>query len=83
MFRSTMGKVVNRELEHLGTSELAIIAMRRRLIKGARELQEGIEPMQAHNPELYRQRSSSAVLPRDVIFDEDPEVIKEITADLC
>ena len=78
----TMGKVVDRRVEHLGTSDLAIIAMRRRLIKGAQELQEGIEPMQAHNPEVYRVRSSSAVLPRDVIFDDDPEVIKEITADV-
>ena len=78
----TMGAVVDRRSEHLGTSDLAIIAMRRRLIRGARELQEGIEPEQAHRPEYYRQRSSSAVLPRDVIFDEDPEVIREITADL-
>ena len=78
----TMGSVVDRPLEHLGTSDSAIIAMRRRLIKGATELQEGIEPEQAHHPEYYRQRSSSAVLPRDVMFDEDPEVQKEITADL-
>jgi hypothetical protein len=74
----TMGSVVDRSHEHLGTSDTAIIAMRRRLMKAARDLEEGIEPIQATNPGLYRVRSSSAVLPLDVMFDEDDEVLKEI-----
>jgi phthalate 4,5-dioxygenase oxygenase subunit len=76
----TMGSVVDRSFEHLGTSDTAIIAMRRRLVKAARDLEEGIEPASTSHPEHYWRRSSSAVLPRDVMFDEDTDVMKEVNA---
>jgi hypothetical protein len=76
----SMGAVVDRTEEHLGTTDTAIIRMRRRLIQGARELQQGIEPYAATHPEVYRVRSGGALLPRDVFFTDDPEVLADITA---
>ena len=76
----TMGSVVDRRHEHLGTSDTAIIAMRRQLLKAARNLEEGVEPQSAFNPRHYWRRSSSAVLPRDVMFDQDDNVMNEINA---
>lgn len=43
--RTSMGRIVDRSREHLGTSDLAIIAMRRRLLRMAKEVQEGREPL--------------------------------------
>jgi hypothetical protein len=51
-----MTRVVKRSLEHLGSSDVAVIAARRRLLKLARDLEHGIEPVAATQPELYRVR---------------------------
>jgi hypothetical protein len=40
----SMGAIYNRTQEHLGTSDRAIISMRRMLIKAAKDLANGIEP---------------------------------------
>jgi hypothetical protein len=42
---------------HLGTSELAIITTRRRLLNLARELQQGSEPFSASHDAIYRVRA--------------------------
>jgi hypothetical protein len=76
----SMGAIVDRTEEHLGTTDTAIIRMRRRLIQGAKELEQGIEPYAAGHPEVYRVRSGGALLPRDVFFADDPEVLDDITA---
>jgi phthalate 4,5-dioxygenase len=76
----SMGPVVDRSAEHLGTTDLAIIAARRRLLRAARDLQQGIEPFGAQHPEVYHIRPTSAVLPRDVPFDQAPEVRDRTTA---
>ena len=76
----SMGAVVDRTEEHLGTTDTAIIRMRRRLIQGAKQLQQGIEPYAAQHPEVYSVRSGGALLPRDVFFTDDPEVMADITA---
>ena len=65
--------------EHLGTTDMAIIRMRRRLIQGAMELQEGKEPYATSHPESFRVRSGQALLPRNVNFKDDPEVWDDIT----
>jgi hypothetical protein len=65
-----MGAIVDRSKEHLGTSDTAIIAMRRKLLRAAKALDAGIEPIPASNPESYRVRSCGAVLHRDVPFDQ-------------
>jgi phthalate 4,5-dioxygenase len=40
----SMGEIYDRNHEHLGTSDRAIIMMRRKLIKAAKDLVQGIEP---------------------------------------
>jgi phenylpropionate dioxygenase-like ring-hydroxylating dioxygenase large terminal subunit len=75
----SMGVIVDRTEEHLGTTDSAIIRMRRRLIQGARDLQNGIEPYAANHPEVYAVRSGGALLPRDVFFTDDPDTWDDIT----
>jgi len=65
--------------EHLGTTDAAIIRMRRRLIQGARDLQEGIEPYAASHPKAFRVRSGQALIPRGVFFTDDPDTRDSIT----
>jgi len=64
---TSMGAIMNRTQEHLGTTDTAIIRARQRLIRAARALrEEGTLPLAADKPELYRVRSCSAVLPEAV-----------------
>jgi phthalate 4,5-dioxygenase len=51
-----MTRTVDRSLEHLGSSDVAVIAARRRLLKLARDLERGVEPIAPTHPELYRVR---------------------------
>ncbi|HZT07763.1 MAG TPA: Rieske 2Fe-2S domain-containing protein [Chloroflexota bacterium] len=61
-----MGKIYDRRMEHLGSSDTAIIRMRARLIGAAKAMREsGAVPPGVDEPELYRVRASVAVLPRD------------------
>jgi phthalate 4,5-dioxygenase len=56
--------IVDRTLEHLGSSDTAIIQVRKRLLNAARQLREsGTAP--DLDPALYRVRSTSVTLPRD------------------
>ncbi len=59
----SMGLISNREGEHLGTSDKAIITARRRLIQMAKDLQEGIEPIAATHGDLYKVRSIDFTAP--------------------
>jgi hypothetical protein len=76
----SMGPIYDRTREHLGSTDLGIIAARRRLLQAVRDLQAGIEPYQAQHPEVYRIRPTAAVLRREVAFDEDPRVIEAMVA---
>ena len=49
----SMGPIVDRENEYLGTSDIAVIAARRILIKLAKDLAAGQEPDLPHNPALF------------------------------
>ncbi len=69
-----MGAIVDRTNEHLGTSDMAIIGMRRQLLNGAKALMRGQEPAAPYQPELYHVRSWSAVLPRAEEFLDNPQV---------
>src|SRR5919199_845696 len=62
--QESMGPIYDRTKEHLGSSDTAIIAMRRQLLNLARQLEQGVEPLAASRPELYRVRSTSFVIPR-------------------
>ena len=68
--QESMGPVVDRTRERLGTSDTAIIAMRRLLLQEIRALEEGRAPRAAHQGDLYWVRSCSLLLNRDVDFGE-------------
>jgi phthalate 4,5-dioxygenase len=61
--QESMGSIYDRGLEHLGSSDAAIIQMRRRLMRAAQELEHGIAPP-AQDPKEFRVRSVSLLLPR-------------------
>ncbi|MBV9172140.1 MAG: Rieske 2Fe-2S domain-containing protein [Chloroflexi bacterium] len=58
-----MGYICDRTQEHLGTSDVAIIHMRRMMLRLVEALQNGNEPYAPSHPELYRVR------PLDVVSD--------------
>jgi phthalate 4,5-dioxygenase len=63
---TSMGRVMKRWEEHLGTADATIIRVRRRLLDAAKALREhGIVPPGVDNPELYTVRSCQALLPVD------------------
>ncbi|MCH7800224.1 MAG: aromatic ring-hydroxylating dioxygenase subunit alpha, partial [Chloroflexi bacterium] len=68
--QESSGTIADRSREHLGSSDAAIIAMRRRLTGAAIALREGTEPPEASQPDAYKVRSAAVVLDRDVDFAE-------------
>jgi phenylpropionate dioxygenase-like ring-hydroxylating dioxygenase large terminal subunit len=64
------GPIADRSRERLGSSDTAIIAMRRRLLNAVRDLLQGVEPPEPHRPEAFRIRSAALLLDREVAFDE-------------
>jgi len=63
--------LVDRMAEHLGTSDTAVIALRRRLLQDARSLEAGVEPWVASRGEAYHLRSWSAVIEKDAQYPND------------
>jgi phenylpropionate dioxygenase-like ring-hydroxylating dioxygenase large terminal subunit len=69
--QESMGEIFDRTGEHLGSSDLAVIAMRRRMLEAVTALVErGEVPYEARNADNYRVRSAALVLPRDVAWHE-------------
>jgi phthalate 4,5-dioxygenase oxygenase subunit len=68
--QESMSPIVDRTRERLGTSDTAIIAMRRLLLQEIRELAQAHEPFAAQHGDVYWVRSASLLLKRDVEFDE-------------
>jgi phenylpropionate dioxygenase-like ring-hydroxylating dioxygenase large terminal subunit len=69
--QESMGTVCDRTIEHLGSADLAVIAMRRRLLEAVRGLAErGERPYEARNADAYRVRSAALVLPREVVWHQ-------------
>ena len=60
--QESMGSVVDRSEEHLGTSDTAIIAMRRRLLGQMFLLEQGVEPIAASDGSVYRVRFAEALV---------------------
>jgi phenylpropionate dioxygenase-like ring-hydroxylating dioxygenase large terminal subunit len=75
----SMGQIVDRRREHLGTSDRAIIAMRKRLINQAIALAEGEEPAQPHRPDVYRVHPWASLIPKGTDFDEDESFVDRMT----
>jgi hypothetical protein len=65
MVTESAGAIVDRAREHLGTSDKAVIAFRRRLLAAARSLGHGIEPQTPYDPDCYRVRAHACLAPRD------------------
>ena len=68
--QETMGAIVDRSRETLGSSDTAIVAFRRLLLDQARHLRATGELALPLEPHLYRVRSVGIVLPREVDFEE-------------
>jgi phenylpropionate dioxygenase-like ring-hydroxylating dioxygenase large terminal subunit len=61
----SMGPVNNRTKEHLGTTDTAIIQMRRSMLRAATALRDsGTTPPGVDDPSIFRVRSATAVLPK-------------------
>jgi nitrite reductase/ring-hydroxylating ferredoxin subunit len=71
--QESMGPIVDRSKERLGTSDTAIIVFRKSLIRLAKELAEGTEPIAATHGDLYNVRSVSILLDEGVAFAEGAE----------
>ena len=54
MMENQWGPIADRTQEHLCSSDYAIIKVRRRLLKAAKDLVAGIEPEEPWHPETYR-----------------------------
>jgi phthalate 4,5-dioxygenase len=67
----SMGEICDRSLEHLGTSDPAVISVRRRLLAAAKALRDRDEPpVELVQPEAYHVRADALLLPRDVSWFE-------------
>ena len=64
------GPIADRTKEHLGTSDGGVIALRRRLLNAARNLQRGYEPPEPRCSGAYRVHPLADLARRDVSFDE-------------
>ena len=62
--QESLGQIFDRTRERLGSTDLAIIQMRKRLLDAANDLREGADPP-ALEPSLFRVRSAGLLLPRD------------------
>jgi len=57
----SMGHIVNRTRERLGTADVAIIAARRILLRLAKQLRDGMEPFAASHGDLYHVRALDVI----------------------
>lgn len=76
--QESMGTICDRTKERLGTSDKAIIAFRKRLLKMAKELQEGIEPTEASNAEIFNVRSATYIEDAKKSIDEGSDWLTKI-----
>ena len=67
----SMGAIMDRTKEHLGTADASIIRARRQLLSAARALvEDGTPPPGVETPEAYKVRSVAVVLPGGVPWME-------------
>ena len=74
----TMGPIMNRTNEHLGTTDQMIIRTRRRYLAAAKALRDqGVTPPGVDQPQAFRQRSGLVILPRNVDWWEATRELRE------
>jgi len=64
------GPIADRTKEHLGTSDVGVIALRRRLLNAVRNLQRGYEPLEPRRSYSYRVHPLADLANHDVSFEE-------------
>jgi phthalate 4,5-dioxygenase len=60
MMENQWGPIADRTQEHLASSDFQIIAVRRRLLKAAKAMAQGIEPEEPWRPEAYAYHRATA-----------------------
>jgi len=75
MVTETAGPIADRSREHLGTSDRAVVAMRRTLMEAATAFEAGKAPAAVAKPWLYAVRATQAVLPGTVEPDSADELM--------
>lgn len=71
--RQGEGPIADRSRETLGSSDRSIMFMRRLLLRAAKDLQNGVEPANARQPENYAIRAGEVVSPHtelDRVLDD-------------
>ncbi len=77
----SMGAIIDRTQEHLGTSDAMVIRTRRRVIGAAKALRDGgVVPPGVDQPQVYRQRSGGVVLPRSADWLEATRALRQAFA---
>ena len=74
--QETMGAIFDRTQEHLGTTDSAIIFLRRMYLEGVRNILEGAEPFVPDRPAAFRVRSISTVIDRSVTYEEGRKYVE-------
>ena len=64
------GPICQRDSEHLGTTDRAIVAARRLMLRTAKALRDGVEPEQPQRAAAFRQRSFAGNGTPDQTWDE-------------
>lgn len=79
--QESMGAIVDRREEHLGSTDIGIVTARRRLISEAKGFMNGL-PVSGRDPSLHRVRSASAVLPPEASWVEATSQARAALVDL-
>jgi phthalate 4,5-dioxygenase oxygenase subunit len=77
MAQASMPAIMDRTQEHLGITDLGIIAIRRLLLKEVNDLQDGVEPPEASDAEAYHIRGIHFVEDREVTLADAVEARRE------
>jgi phthalate 4,5-dioxygenase oxygenase subunit len=78
----SMGPILDRTVEHLGSADAMVIRVRRRLLAAVRALDErSVTPPGVDDPLVYRQRSGGVVLPEDADWVEATEHLRRAGVD--
>jgi phenylpropionate dioxygenase-like ring-hydroxylating dioxygenase large terminal subunit len=78
----SMGAIYDRTRERLGTSDVMVIRVRRRLIEAVRAFAErGLTPPGIDRPDVYRVRSGGAILPEGADWLESTRELRQAFVD--
>lgn len=71
--QEAMGRIVDRSREHLGSTDKAIIAMRRVLLEALGDFEEGIDPPGVDPTTYWNARAADVILPKGTRWQEAVE----------